>query len=239
MPWIEAVLKGQKVFARVDESGELVSQGGRVEIRYKRDDGRAYRAAKANLEVSGGALLPDEHCSDAEAVPSKYEQKKVKKAAAASRVQEHREGEIVAYTDGACSGNPGPAGSGMVVVFPDGARREAYKWLGEATNNVAELTAIQMALEAVEDREAPLEIRTDSGYSIGVLQKGWKAKANTELVDKVRRELAARPSTHLMYTPGHAGVSLNELADQLARRAVSLRRTTRSTKPEHLKPSDG
>jgi len=72
-----------------------------------------------------------------------------------------------------------------------------------------------------------------------VLQKGWKAKANTELVNKVRRELAARPSTHLMYTPGHAGVSLNELADQLARRAVSLRRTTRSTKPEHLKPSDG
>lgn len=223
MPWIEAVLKGQKVFARVDESGELVSQGGRVEIRYKRDDGRAYRAAKANLEVSGGALLPDEHCSDAEAVPSKYEQKKVKKAAAASRVQEHREGEIVAYTDGACSGNPGPAGSGMVVVFPDGARREAYKWLGEATNNVAELTAIQMALEAVEDREAPLEIRTDSGYSIGVLQKGWKAKANPELIAAIKGELAKRSSTRLQYVPGHAGVALNERADELAREAITTR----------------
>ena len=223
MPWIEAVLKGQKVFARVDESGELVSQGGRVEIRYKRDDGRAYRAAKANLEVSGGALLPDEHCSDAEAVPSKYEQKKVKKAAAASRVQEHREGEIVAYTDGACSGNPGPAGSGMVVVFPDGARREAYKWLGEATNNVAELTAIQMALEAVEDREAPLEIRTDSGYSIGVLQKGWKAKANPELIAAIKGELAKRSSTRLQYVPCHAGVALNERADELAREAITTR----------------
>lgn len=226
MPWIEAVLKGQKVFARVNESGELVSQGGRVEIRYKRDDGRAYRAAKANLEISGSALLPDEHCTDAEAVPSKYEQKKVKKAAAASRVQEHREGEIVAYTDGACSGNPGPAGSGMLMVFPDGTQREAYKWLGEATNNVAELTAIQMALEAVEDRDAALEIRTDSGYSIGVLQKGWKAKANPELIAAIKGELAKRSSTRLQYVPGHAGVAGNERADELARTAI----TTRSSK---------
>jgi len=224
MPWIEAILKGQKVFARSNDKGELASEGGRVEIRYKPNDGRAYRAAKGNLELVGSAVLPDTHCTDAEAVPSKYEQKKDKKAAAASRVQDHREGDIVAYTDGACSGNPGPAGSGMVVVFPDGSRREGYKFLGErATNNVAELTAIQMALETVTDREAALEIRTDSGYSIGVLQKGWKAKANPELIATIKAELAQRKSTRLQYVPGHAGVALNERADELAREAITTR----------------
>lgn len=223
MPWIEAILKGQKVFARATESGELVSEGGRVEIRYKPNDGRAYRAAKGNLEVVGATALPDEHCAEAERVPSKYEQKKEKKAAAASRVQEHREGEIVAYTDGACSGNPGPAGSGIVLVHPDGSRREGYKWLGDATNNVAELTAIQMALEAVPDRSAALEIRTDSGYSIGVLQKGWKAKANPELIAAIKAELGQRKSTRLQYVPGHAGVALNERADELARAAITTR----------------
>lgn len=223
MPWIEAILKGQKVFARATEAGELVSEGGRVEIRYKPNDGRAYRAAKANLEVAGTSVLPDAHCTDAERVPSKYEQKKDKKAAAATRVQEHAEGVIVAYTDGACSGNPGPAGSGMVVVFPDGSRREAYRFLGSATNNVAELTAIQMALEIVTDRAAALEIRTDSGYSIGVLQKGWKAKANPELIAAIKAELAQRTDTRLQYVPGHAGVALNERADELAREAITTR----------------
>jgi len=225
MPWIEALLKGQKVLARADEKGALVAEGGRVEIRYKPTDGRAYRAGKGNLEVVGTSLLPDEHCSDGAAVPSKYEQKKVKKAAAKDRVQEPEKGFIVAYTDGACSGNPGPAGSGCVVVGLDGKMREGFRYLGErATNNVAELTAIEMALDAVTDPEAPLEIRTDSGYSIGVLQKGWKAKANPELIAKIKEKLAGRPRTRLQYVPGHAGVPLNERADELAREAIRVGR---------------
>lgn len=225
MPWIEALIKGQKVLARANDKGELVADGGRVEIRYKPNDGKAYRAAKGNLEVVGTTLLPDEHCTEGAAVPSKYEQKKEKKAAAKERVQPHREGVIVAYTDGACSGNPGPAGSGAVIVAPDGKMREGYRYLGDrATNNVAELTAIQLALEAVADREAPLEIRTDSGYSIGVLQKGWKAKANPELIAKIKEELAQRPHTRLQYVPGHAGVPLNERADELAREAIRVGR---------------
>jgi ribonuclease HI len=228
MPWVEAMLKGQKVLARTNDQGALVADGGRVEIRYKPNDGRAYRAARANLEIVGDRVLPDEHCTDAERIPSKYEQKKTKKAASAARVQPHRDGVIVAYTDGACSGNPGPAGSGVVIVDPiRGVRLEGFKYLGDrATNNVAELTAIQYALEAIPDRAAPVEIRTDSGYSIGVLQKGWKAKANPELIAAIRDELAKRPNTRLQYVPGHAGVALNEKADELAREAIVQRRST-------------
>ena len=224
MPWIESTLKGQKVLARCNERGELVADGGRVEVRYKATDGRAYRAAKNNLTPVGLKILPDDHCAAAGEPPTKYQEKKDKKAASAARVQPHREGFVIAYTDGACSGNPGPAGSGVLIETTDGQKREGYRYLGDrATNNIAELTAIEMALEAVLDRAAKLEIRTDSGYSIGVLQKGWKAKANPELIAKIRAELALRPNTHLQYVPGHAGVPGNERADELAREAIVTR----------------
>jgi ribonuclease HI len=230
MPWIESVLKGQKVLARCNERGEFIAEGGRVEVRYKPTDTRAYRAAKGNLAPVGLKILPDDHCGAA-AEASKYQQKKEKKAASAARVEPHREGYIVAYTDGACSGNPGPAGSGVIVETPDGQKREGYRYLGDrATNNIAELTAIQMALEAVADRDAKLEIRTDSGYSIGVLQKGWKAKANPELIAKIKEELGKRPHTHLQYVPGHAGVAGNERADELAREAITTRASREPTR---------
>jgi ribonuclease HI len=228
MPWIEALLKGQKVFARANEKGELVAESGRVEVRYKPKDGKAYRAAKGNLEIVGTNLLPDEHCSDGGKIPSKYEQKKDKKAAAAKRVQPHPEGHIVAYTDGACSGNPGPAGSGLLVMTLDGKKLESFRYLGDrSTNNVAELTAIEMALDAVEDRDADYEIRTDSLYAIGMLAKNHKAKANQELIAKIKAKLALRSKTKLQYVPGHAEVEGNERADVLAREAI----TSRGDKP--------
>ena len=116
---------------------------------------------------------------------------------------------IVAYADGACSGNPGPAGLGVVVL--DGATRtEISEHLGMGTNNIAELTAIERALDAVPDQARPLVIYTDSAYSIGVLMKGWKAKANVELVERVRKRLAKRPATRLVHVPGHAGIELTK-----------------------------
>jgi ribonuclease HI len=100
------------------------------------------------------------------------------------------------------------------------------------TNNIAELTAILRALEEVAELERPVVIHTDSQYSIGVLQKGWKAKANTDLVASVKKKLAARTSrARLTYVPGHAGVPLNERADALAREAVSTRTSRRAEFP--------
>src|SRR5271166_1980041 len=68
VPWVKAMLRGQKVFARADAKGSLVADGGRVEIRYKANDGRLYQARADNLEVVDATPLPDDTCAPAEAV---------------------------------------------------------------------------------------------------------------------------------------------------------------------------
>jgi ribonuclease HI len=220
MPWIEAMLRGQKVLARAGADGALVDEGGRVEIRYKPNDGRAYRAARANLVVVAGARpLPDDTCGPAAAPPEKGAAAKP-----APRAHAVPAGAWQAFTDGACSGNPGPAGSGIVLVAPGGKMHEGFDYLGEATNNVAELTAILRALEWIPPSAGAIVVHTDSKYAIGVLTKGWKAKANQELIAKTRR-LVEQRGADLKYVPGHSGVPLNERADELAREAITSRRS--------------
>jgi ribonuclease HI len=130
-------------------------------------------------------------------------------------------GAAIVYTDGACTGNPGPAGLGVVVLREKG-RVERSEYLGNGTNNIAELTAIQRALEMTE---GPVVIHTDSQYAIGVLTKGWKAKANTALIEGIRGLLGRRSGVRFVYVRGHAGVPLNERADELARMAISTGQT--------------
>jgi len=236
MPWVRAMLRGQTVFARAATSGELVLEGGRVEVRYKANDGRFYRALARNLDVLPGPPLPDETCGTAEAAGAGAEGAQPKaprspRAAAAPAPAEPAEdasGALVFYTDGACTGNPGPAGLG--VYMPGSRPTELSEYLGHATNNVAELTAILRALEMLPTTSGGrATIHTDSQYAIGVLQKGWRAKANRELVADIKARLAAHPRVRLSYVPGHAGISGNERADQLAREAVRSGKTWRST----------
>ena len=241
MPWLRARLREQLVYARATEAGALLESGGSVEVRYQPNDGRLYKARAQNLTVVDPKALPDETCGEAAPVES---QKKpasraaegpapapgrgaraagpLKSAALRAGVPAVPAGAVVAYTDGACSGNPGPAGLG-VVVLEEGAITEISEYLGQGTNNVAELTAVLRALERVPDLAQPLVVHTDSQYAIGVLTKGWKAKANTELVLSIRKALSGRAGCRLVYVPGHSGVPLNERADQLAREAVERR----------------
>jgi ribonuclease HI len=129
---------------------------------------------------------------------------------------------IIAYTDGACSGNPGPAGIGVVLVCGE-KRKEISTYLGEGTNNIAELTAILAALEAIKDRKRSVRVITDSSYAIGVLSKGWKAKANVELIARMRVLLAEFTQLSFEWVKGHAGHAENEGCDELAREAVKRR----------------
>lgn len=226
MPWLRAELRGKAVYARADERGRLAVDAGRVEIRYRTDDGRCYRAAAGNLTMASPELLPDETCGPAEPVAVKRGRGASKSKGAPAPAVPTASAEVTAYTDGACSANPGPAGLGVVVLRGD-RRIERSEYLGRGTNNIAELTAVLRALDHVGEEESAV-IHTDSKYAIGVLQKGWKAKKNRELVATLRAELARRPRVTLVYVPGHAGVPLNERADELARQAVASRRSTSS-----------
>jgi ribonuclease HI len=220
MPWLEAILRGQRVLARAKEDGTLAAEGGRVEIRYSPKDGKAYRAAVRNLEIAGGAkLFGDETCAPQAAETGRRDRERPPE----SPVGPPSANAWIAYTDGACSGNPGPAGCGIVLVAPDGKVHEGFEFLGEATNNVAELTAILRAVEWLPSRASAVVVHTDSQYAIGVLQKGWKAKVNQELVARAKRAVETR-GVRLAYVPGHRGIALNERADALAREAVLSRR---------------
>ena len=194
-----------------------------MEIRYKPDDGRAYFAAASNLaRASDGAIEPDSFCGPAEAV--KKTSKPSKKARSGPAPEKPEGDELLVYADGACSGNPGPAGVGVVALWDD-QKRELSEYIGEATNNIAELTAVLRAIELARELGRPLRLYTDSQYSIGVLAQGWKAKANKELIAEIRVALDQHPDTKLFHVRGHEGVRLNEHADQLAVRAVQDRKT--------------
>ena len=134
------------------------------------------------------------------------------------------EGSVVCFTDGSCQGNPGPAGLGVWICFPDGTQKEHYRYLGEATNNVAELTAIEDAMSVVfsdaQYEDSPIEILTDSQYTNGVLTKNWKAKANRALIQKIRAMLKKNRNVRIHWVAGHAGIQGNEKADALANLAI-------------------
>ncbi len=214
MAWQWGTFRGKRVLVRVTELGKLAVDDGRVDIRFKLADSRVYPASKANVSLDSKSELVDDSAPAPAAFPSKaptYPDATFVKS-------------WTAYTDGACTGNPGPAGSGLVLLDPAGKLvKESYRFLGTATNNIAELTAIEMVFDAMPE-DAAVVIHTDSKYSIGVLTQGWKVKANGDLVARIRKRIESRP-TRLKYVPGHSGVPLNERADELAREAIAERRS--------------
>jgi ribonuclease HI len=250
MPWVRAKLRDQTVYARADERGQLLVAGGRVEVRYRPRDGRLYRAGARNIEIIDPTPLPEETCGPAEVVSPASRGERSRAAQGSAPVGTPGEprpsarsrargraargqgaspvagAELLAvYTDGACSSNPGPAGLGVVIVRPN-ERLELSEYLGPATNNIAELTAVLRALDEL-DETCRARIHTDSQYTIGVVQRGWKAKANAELVAELRAALRRHPHTELVYVPGHRGVPLNERCDELARLAIARCRSER------------
>ncbi|UUU36387.1 ribonuclease HI [Streptomyces sp. CA-210063] len=143
---------------------------------------------------------------------------------------------VVAACDGASKGNPGPAGWAWVVAEDDEipSRWEAGP-LGRATNNIAELTALERLLAAT-DPAVPIEIRMDSQYAMkavttwlpGWKRNGWrtaagKPVANQELVVRIDELLAGR-SVEFRYVPAHQvdGDRLNDFADRAASQAATV-----------------
>ena len=210
----EMKFKGKTVFVEVDEGGSMILNKGRAQMKYRVDDNMVYSPWPQNIDDFGGPVtVADKVVSS----PAQKKSPKTQKRAAVSPQVKITADAIVAYTDGGCIGNPGPAGLGYLIRFPDGRLVKKGEPMGHGTNNIAELTAILRVLELVEDTFAPLVIHTDSSYSIGVLTQNWKAKANRELIAKIKKTMAPFKKLELRKVKGHSGVPDNELVDDLAR----------------------
>jgi ribonuclease HI len=210
------------VWIKVNPRGEpAAGPDGRVEMLYK-PGGKVYRASSRNLEPDpNGETLSDSAASAGDAAPDKGTKPAKGKAKHAAAAAPLPDSAIIVYTDGACTGNPGPMGIGVVIL--DGSdRQEISEYLGQGTNNIAELTAIVRALEKVSS-DRTVVIHSDSAYALGLLGKGWKAKANQELVARLRRRVAAFAGVTFVKVAGHAGVPENERCDELARGAIETR----------------
>ncbi len=230
--WRKVRFKGKEIWAECTPDGEPKTDGaGKVTIVYGLG-GKAYSTFPDRLKPVAGAAIEE----GPEAAPNTSAKGSRKKAGAKkdSSIFGGSEADLTdthavhLWTDGACSGNPGPAGAGTVLI--DGDRRlEISEWLGQGTNNVAELTAIQLGLaELPRPLRRTLVVHTDSQYGIGVLAKGWKAKKNVELVADIKRQLRGIPRVVWHWVRGHEGVELNERCDALARLAISNRSSTRT-----------
>jgi ribonuclease HI len=131
------------------------------------------------------------------------------------------------WTDGACSGNPGPGGWGAILVW-NGHERELSGGEAETTNNRMELMSVIMGLAAIT-RPMDVVINTDSAYVEQSFTKGWlelwqqngwrtaskQAVKNQDLWQRLAEE-AARHNVSFQRVRGHTGVEMNERADQLA-----------------------
>ncbi|NOY25971.1 MAG: reverse transcriptase-like protein [Oligoflexia bacterium] len=239
MAWRAGDFKGKDVWIEVTAAGLPAIRGGRVSMRYSPKQGATiYRGGAASITVGTGPIL------DLPAGLSADDMQKARtqagrgsgfgKAGTRSKAQaaaaQQSAAELVAslpkdaalcFTDGACKGNPGPAGAGCVVKLPGGEHHEGHRALGTGTNNIGELTAIGMALDILDQVgfDGPVHILTDSKYSTGVLSMGWKAKANKALIATVKDKVRKHDAT-IHWIAGHVGIAENERADALANLGV-------------------
>ncbi len=143
--------------------------------------------------------------------------------------------ELIAYTDGACSGNPGPGGWGALLVARENGmilkEKEIYGGEADTTNNRMELMAAISALDAMK-KPSTITVITDSAYVkdgitkwiTGWKRNGWKNSqkkpVKNEDLWKLLETAAARHDVTWQWIKGHAGHAGNERADELARRGM-------------------
>ncbi len=139
--------------------------------------------------------------------------------------------KITIYTDGACSGNPGPGGWAAVLISGD-YRKEISGGNPNTTNNIMELTAILEALKALK-QECEVELYSDSAYSVNAfnqgwiynwLKKDWKTADGSDVKNKeIWQEIYKLTKKHKVNfnkVKGHSDVELNNRCDELARNEI-------------------
>ena len=140
--------------------------------------------------------------------------------------------EVTIYTDGACSGNPGPGGWGTVLIYGE-HKKEISGAKRETTNNEMEITAVLQGLKMLKF-PCDVEVYSDSAYVVNTFSKGWiynwekknwKTADNTPVKNvELWKEILALTKTHKVTfnkVKGHADNELNNRCDELARAAIA------------------
>ena len=222
--WKRMSFNGNKVWAQIDEQKNFVKIDGKVLVKYNLKQDYAYKVKYENLKPEDQAV-PAKKAKGAKKTGKRVAEKSGSKNSSDSLAKQLSletdlpDNCIKIYTDGASSGNPGPSGIGVLLIYGE-KKKEISQYIGTATNNIAELTAIKVALEQLKRKDMPVCIFSDSSYSIGLLTKGWKPKTNIELIVQIRKLMREFKKLSFIKVKGHAGIKENEVADFLATSAI-------------------
>jgi ribonuclease HI len=219
--WKRMAFKKNKVWVATQKDDTPVEKNGKVLIKYQKEQDYEYWVHKSSIKPLNSL---ESKTKDTQSKSLKHTKNKHSKIIHADDLDEAlpSAGTICIYTDGASSGNPGPAGIGVLLCYEE-HEKEISKSIGNATNNIAELEAIRVGLLEVKNPDLPVHVYTDSSYAYGVLVQGWKAKKNKELVKQINRIINRFKNLKFIKVKGHAGNKGNERADALATSAIKVR----------------
>ncbi|MFH0731216.1 MAG: ribonuclease H [Pseudomonadota bacterium] len=210
--WKRMQFKGNKVWLATDPKGTPVIRNSKCLIKYQQNQDYEYWVHPDSVQSLN-------ETPSASPIPKRSIPPHRKKQPEPEPPIDFPDNAVLVFTDGACSGNPGPAGIGVVLRHGE-HQKEISRYIGMATNNIAELEAIRTGLSMLKNKGLPIRLFTDSSYAIGVLSKGWKASKNQELVGATKTLMAKFDNLKLIKVKGHSGHEENEKADQLAVAAI-------------------
>ncbi len=205
--WKRMSFKGNKVWVATTQDGLFVENNNKVLIKYGLKQTHEYWIRKDSLEPLEKAVPARKKKAASPGKPSRGLNTPLK-----------IEDCIQIYT-GASSGNPGPAGIGALLIYNKN-RKEISQNIGIATNNVAALSAIRIAISHLKRYNLPVRIFSDSSYAIGVLTQEHKPQANNKLIIDIRKMI--QPFTDLEFIKIKGpGIKENEVAEFLATSAIN------------------
>ena len=179
--WKRMRFKGNKVWLATDSNNRPILKNEKVLIKYQLEQEHEYWVYKNSVHPldsvnnSQHRVKKSNHTADKEKKKKPNPRRKNKATDESAHVQFDPNRDILVYTDGASSGNPGHSGIGVFFKYQS-YEKELSKYIGIATNNIAELEAIKAGLLELKNTDKPVRLFTDSSYAYGLLTLGWKAK---------------------------------------------------------------
>ena len=202
----------------LDEKGKPDVKDGKVLIKYQLKQDHEYWVNKSSVRPLDSPP-PKSQLQKKRKSPDKKSDKETPTEASEPWDESAYKDKVCVFTDGASSGNPGPSGIGVVLRFGE-HEKEISQFIGNATNNIAELKAIDAGLSALKNKDIPVRLFTDSKYAYGLLQLNWKARRNQQLVNSIKKKMAGFKDLKFIKIKGHSGHPENEKADFLATSAI-------------------